>query len=121
VIADSSVVWPRLLGLARDEGAPVAARREAAFWASRFACDAVSAAAPRPAPRDTADREVRRQVVFALSQQRDDGGAAALVRAAQADRDPAVRCAALFWLGQAGGGRPPQARTLALYEAVLRR
>jgi hypothetical protein len=71
---------------------------------------------------DTADREVRRQVVFALSQQRGDGPGAALARVARDDRDPAVQCSALFWIGQGAGGRvAADPAALALYETVLRR
>ncbi|GJG88815.1 hypothetical protein tb265_39960 [Gemmatimonadetes bacterium T265] len=124
VVADSSVVWPGLLGLARDARLPNATRREATFWAGRYACDAVTAAARAgraPAGRaDTAGRAVREQVVFALSQRPGDEREATLLRVARADRDPAVRCAALFWLGQETGGESAGARTLALYEDVLR-
>lgn len=125
VVADSGVPWPRLLGLARDERLPRATRREATFWAGQAACDAITAArlaAPRPlAGGDTADRDVRKQVVFALSQRPADEHTATLVRVARTDRDPAVRCAALFWLGQSANGRTAVApRTLDLFEAVLR-
>lgn len=120
VVADSSETWPRLLRLARDERLPHATRREAAHWAGRAACDAVTAARGSVTAADTADREVRRQVVFALSQGRTDERRSALVRVARADRDPAVRCAAIFWLGQQDGRAGPDARTLDLYEAALR-
>jgi len=119
-VADSSVVWPRLLGLARAERLPHATRREATFWASRFACDAVEAARRPLARGDSADRDVRKQVVFALSQRPGDERTAPLVRVARADRDPAVRCAALFWLGQGTGRRAVDPRVLDLYEGVLR-
>jgi hypothetical protein len=120
VIADSTVLWPRLLGLARDGNVAHATRRDAAFWAGRAACEALNGSRPRPAPADTADRDVRRQVVFAISQQPGDARAATLTRVARTDRDPAVRCAALFWLGQPAGRRPVDARVLDLYEEVLR-
>lgn len=120
-VADSSVVWPGLLALARLERLPHATRREATFWAGRFACDASAAARPRPARADTADRDVRKQVVFALSQRPADEGTAALTRVAREDRDPAVRCAALFWLGQGGGHGRVSPQTLDLLEDVLRR
>jgi hypothetical protein len=119
-VADSAVVWPRLLGLARDSRPSAAARREATFWAGQYACDAVAAAHPALARADTADREVRREVVFALSQRRADERTAPLVRVAETDRDPAVRCAALFWLGQGGGGAAGDTSVLDLYERVLR-
>jgi hypothetical protein len=120
VIADSSVVWPRLLVVARDPRVRRATRREATHWASRAACDAVKGARGAAARADTAGRDVRKQVVFALSQHLDGAREAALTRAARADRDPEVRCAALFWLGQADGASGADARALALYEEVLR-
>ncbi len=120
VIADSTVLWPRLLGLARAQHASPDARRDAAFWAGRAACEALTGSRPRPSSADTADRDVRRQVVFAISQQPGDARAATLTRVARTDRDPAVRCAALFWLGQPAGRRPVDARVLDLYEDVLR-
>lgn len=124
VVADADPVWPGLLQLARADRAPAAARRAGTFWASQFACDAARATRARGgplAPADTADREARKQVVFALSQRRGDERTAPLTRAARADRDPAVRCAALFWLGQQPGARGGEdAGVLALYQAVLR-
>jgi hypothetical protein len=125
VVADAGVVWPGLLRLARTEGAPSAARRAGAHWASQFACEAVHAERARRgglARADTANREVRRQVVFALSQQRGDEPGAALARVARDDRDPAVQCSALFWIGQGAGGRvAADPAALALFETVLRR
>jgi hypothetical protein len=118
-VADGALPWARLLRLARDGRVPHATRREAAVWAGHAACDAVHAARGTVTAADTADRETRRQVVFALSQGRTDERRAALVRTARADRDPAVRCAALFWLGQQDGRDGPDARTLDLYEATL--
>jgi hypothetical protein len=118
-IADSSVVWPELLALARDARRAPRTRREATQWAGRAACEAAAGRAPAAAGADTAGREIRKEVVFALSQPPDDERVATLTRVARGDRDPAVRCSALFWLGQAGGRRV-DARVLDLYEAVLR-
>ena len=42
VIADSAVVWPELLALARRDGAPRESRKSAVFWLSQAAGDAAS-------------------------------------------------------------------------------
>ena len=118
-IADATVVWPGLLRLARNGQASDAARRAATFWAGQFACDAVRSRVRTPDRTDTAGREVRKQVVFALSQRAGDERVATLTRVARADRDPEVRCAALFWLGQPSGASEPARRAVDLYEEVL--
>lgn len=117
-IAGDAVVWPDLLRLARGSTGSGAAHRAAAFWAGQFACDAVRTRAMPVAVADTTDREIRKQVVFAISQRPSDERTPALTRVARSDRDPEMRCAALFWLGQVAGGAPPG--TLDLYESVLR-
>lgn len=125
VIADSSVVWPRLLGLARDSRVARATRQEATFWTGQYACDVITTAARTggtlPTRADTADREVRKQIVFTLSQRGGEERAATLTRVARNDRDPAVRCAALFWLGQGARTRDADTGALALFAELLGR
>jgi len=120
IIADDVVVWPQLLRLARDERLPRATQREAARWTGRAACTAVTTGRAAVTPADTADRATRRQVVFALSQRPSEEHVPALTRVARTDRDPAVRCSALFWLGEGARGGGPEARVLGLYEELLR-
>ncbi len=119
VVADSSVVWPPLLRLARDERLPRSTRRDATFWVGHFACAAITTAQAVSSRADTANRDVRKQVVFALSQRPDAERVATLTRVAQNDRDPAVRCTALFWLGQDGRASEGDAsRTLRVFEGL---
>lgn len=114
-LADSAVVWPRLLRLARDGARPGATRREAAFWVAEAAGEALAASlGARAGGRDDDDREVRKQAVFALSQRPRDESVPALIRVARANRDAEVRRAAVFWLGQSA-----DARALDFFEEVL--
>jgi hypothetical protein len=114
-LADSAVVWPRLLRLARDDGRPRATRREAAFWLAEAAADRNTGTARASRDEDSPDVEVRKQAVFALSQRPRDESVPALTRIARTNRDPDVRRAALFWLGQSGDDR-----ALDLFEELLR-
>lgn len=117
-LADSAVVWPGLLRIARDPKRPRATRREATFWLAEAAGDAV---APRGEAGDAgdatpADVEVREQAVFALSQRPRDESVPALIRVARTHRNGQIRRRALFWLGQSS-----DARALDLFEALLAR
>ena len=60
------------------------------------------------------DREVQKQVVFALSQRPRDEGIPILLRVARNHRDPEVRKTAVFWLGQSN-----DPRAIALFEELL--
>lgn len=112
-LADSAVVWPRLLELARDAGRPAATRREATFWVAEAAGEQV---APDADDDASGEAEVRAQAVFALSQRPRNESVPALIRVARTNRDAALRRRALFWLGQSN-----DPRALDEFEAVLRR
>ncbi|HEX9106208.1 MAG TPA: hypothetical protein VF832_03250, partial [Longimicrobiales bacterium] len=56
-VADSVVVWPKLLDIARDAGRPNAVRRSATFWLSQQAAEAATRGLVELAGSD-ADREV---------------------------------------------------------------
>ena len=114
IIADSVVVWPRLLAIARDEAKGTEARRQATFWLSQAAGDAATAGLDSLASDRAVDRDVREQAVFALSQRPKDEGVPVLIRLARSDRDPAIRRKAIFWLGQSN-----DPRALALFEQLL--
>jgi hypothetical protein len=113
-LADSAVVWPRLLRIARREEVPSRTRKQAVFWLGQAAGDTVAATLEPLATDDTVNREVREQAVFALSQRPQDEGVPALLRIARTNRDPEIRRKALFWLGQSG-----DPRALALFEELL--
>ena len=105
IIADSAVVWPDLLVIAKNTGAPTANRKDAVFWLSQEAGDAATKGLAELADDEDQDREVRDQAVFAISQLPADKGVPILIRLARSNKDPKVRRKALFWLGQSDDPR----------------
>ena len=114
-LADSVVVWPQLLRMARDDrspgGDPAAGgvlagsgRRRRGHQGPRF-----------HRHRQGGDIEIRKQAVFALSQRPADEGVPVLIRIARTNRHPELRKTALFWLGQS-----EDPRALTLFEEILR-
>ena len=114
MIADSAVVWPDLLALARNDALSKSVRKDAVFWLSQIASDAATRGLADLAEDDKEDRDVREQAVFALSQLPRDEGVPILIRVARSNRDPSVRRKAIFWLGQSD-----DPRALALFEELL--
>jgi HEAT repeat protein len=115
-LADSVIVWPELLRLARDTSVPAGTRRSAVFWLGQAAGDAATRGLADLVDDGGVDRSVQEHAVFALSQRPADEGVPALIRIARTHRDPEVRKKALFWLGQSG-----DPRALALFEEILLR
>lgn len=113
-LADSVTIWPRLLQLAKDAGAPRDTRRQAVFWISQAAGDSATVGLQQLAENENEDGEVRKQAVFALSQRPKEEGVPVLIRIARTNRDPELRRSALFWLGQSD-----DPRALALFEELL--
>lgn len=116
MIADSAVIWPDLLAIAKSTSAPTGNRKNAVFWLSQIAGDAATKGLTEIAENEDGDREVRDQAVFALSQLPADQGVPVLIRLARTNRDPKVRRKALFWLGQSD-----DPRALQLIEEILTR
>jgi hypothetical protein len=114
-LADSVVIWPSLLQLARSTRLPEERRRSAIFWLGQAAGAAVDGALDSIARDDRTDRDVRKQAVFALSQRSSDEAVPALIRVVRTSRDPELRRTALFWLGQS-----EDPRALDLFEEILR-
>jgi hypothetical protein len=114
IIADSAVVWPDLLAIAKNESLYQDTRKNAVFWLSQAAGDAATKGLADLAEDEAEDREVRDQAVFALSQLPHDQGIPVLIRLAKTNKDPKVRRKALFWLGQSD-----DPRVLALFEDIL--
>ena len=120
VIADSAVVWPALIEIARDRDSHSrASRDDALFWLSQFAASALNG---RPNDlfaddeNDDDKDDIKSQAVFVLSQLPDHGGFDELVNVARTNKDPRVRGKAIFWLGQ---GNDP--RAIDLFEQILRK
>lgn len=116
VFADSAVVWPALLGIARDSTrSHRAVRREATFWLSRFAIAAIGGHPSSLVDDDEESDEVKLQAVFALSQLPNREGIEPLLGVARSRAELGIRQRALFWLGQSG-----DARAVTLFESLLR-
>jgi hypothetical protein len=115
VLADSVVIWPALLRLARTPGVSKHTGAKAVFWLSQAAGAAAGDALDSIVHDDRGDREIRRKAIFALSQRSHDEGVPALIRVARTNKDPELRKTALFWLGQS-----EDPRALDLFEEILR-
>ncbi len=111
-LADSAVVWPQLLSIAKDGSLDHRVRKDAVFWLGQAAGDA--ATKDLAALADSSDRDIQEAAVFALSQLAEGGGVPDLIRIARTHPDPEVRRRALFWLGQSN-----DPRALALFEEIL--
>jgi hypothetical protein len=114
-LADSAVVWPDLLRLARREDLPMETRRQAVFWLGQAAGEAASRGLDSITTDERGDIEVRKQAVFALSQRPADEGVPALIRVARTSASGELRKSALFWLGQS-----EDPRALSLFEELLK-
>jgi hypothetical protein len=115
-VADSAVVWPRLLELAKTASLERRTRRAAVFWLSQAAGEAATRGLDSIAMDSTGDRDLREHAVFALSQRPRDEAVPALIRIARGNGDGEIRRKAVFWLGQTD-----DPRAVALFEDLLRR
>lgn len=113
-LADSAMIWPALVRLAKNESVPKETRRSAVFWLGQAAGTAATASLDSLVGDPQGDRQIREAAVFALSQRPKDEGVPALIRVAQTNRDPDIRRKAMFWLGQSD-----DPRALALFESIL--
>jgi hypothetical protein len=114
-LADSAVVWPQLLHMARDTKVREETRRQAVFWLGQAAGDEAAKGLDSIATDGGGEIEIRKQAVFALSQRPADEGVPILIRIARSNRHPELRKTALFWLGQS-----EDPRALTLFEEILR-
>jgi hypothetical protein len=115
-LADTVVVWPELLKMARDESVARDTRQSAVFWVSQAAGDAATRGLDSLVSDEKGDRDIREHAVFALSQRPKEEGVPILIRIAKTNKDPEIRRKALFWLGQS-----EDPRALALFEEILTR
>jgi HEAT repeat protein len=94
-----------LTGIASDRDEPMELRKKAIFWLGQSRVD-MARLTGMYAQLDV--RELKEQVIFALSQRRDSGAVDALMEIARSDSDRELRKKAIFWLGQS---RDPRAAT----------
>ena len=113
-LADSVVVWPELLKLARDDSRPRNVRGEARQWLAWLAGDRVLGPEAEESTKNGIEDE-KKQAVFVLSELPRGEGIPDLIRIGRSHKDAAVRRSALFWLGQS---KDP--RALDLFEELLR-
>ena len=115
-LADSIIVWPDLLELARDRSRPSEPRGAALFWVGQEAGARVTSEMTRFVEDTSEDRELRQMAVFALSRHPPDQSVPVLIRVARTDRDPELRRHAIFFLGRTG-----DPRAIDFFEEVLTR
>jgi len=114
-LADSAVVWPRLLQIARNTKVGEETRRQSVFWLGQAAGEAATRGLDSIVTHgDDSDLEVRKHAVFALSQRPPEEGVPALIRIARTNQHPELRKTALFWLGQS-----EDPRAISLFEELL--
>lgn len=114
-LADSVVIWPSLLRIARAENRPMSTRKQALFWLGQAAGEHLDGAGGYSRRKESVDTELKKQAVFALSQRRNGEAVPALIKVARENRDTEVRKSAMFWLGQTA-----DPRAIALFEEILR-
>lgn len=112
--ADDAASRRWLLDLAADAGQPLAARKQALFWAGQQETLAISDLLAADARLTGSD--LRRHYTFVLSQRPEDAAVDRLIALARGDADAGVRRQAIFWLGQS---QNPRARRYL--EAVVAR
>jgi hypothetical protein len=113
-IADSAVIWPELIKIARNADIPRNTRNSSVFWLGQAAGEAATRGLNEIVVDNDVDREVREQAVFALSQRPREESVPALIAVARTNKDPEVRKKALFWLGQSH-----DPRAIDLFEELL--
>lgn len=99
VLGDAGDPSAVLLGVAHDEKRPTTVRRSALTY---LAIQVNEHLGIDDARADTDDDEIRRQAVFALSQQGHGQNTAELMDVARSSKHASARRDAIFWLGQTG-------------------
>jgi HEAT repeat protein len=94
-----------LLDVARDPKGPVELRKKAIFWLGQSGGSGGELASLYSA---LTERELKEQVIFALSQLDVPAAVDQLMEIAKKDRDPEMRKKAIFWLGQSEDPRAAQ-------------
>lgn len=102
VLAEAADPWPFLLRVARDDDRSTSIRRSALLWLSNGVTDKLGLS---DSGDDSDEDEVRKQVVFAISQRPKSESVPELIDLARSSKYPAARRSAIFWLGQTGDAR----------------
>src|SRR6185503_6244430 len=103
-----------LINIAMNERESIEVRKQALFWAGNQRAASVT---DITALYDrVGDKEMKEQVIFVLSQNRDQAAVDKLMDIARRDTDKELRSKAIFWLGQS---RDP--RVLKFLEELINR
>jgi HEAT repeat protein len=97
--------------VARDARESVELRKKAIFWASQAGVGIEELGGLYGRAND---RELREQLIFALSQRREPQAVDRLMDIARRDAEPELRKKAIFWLGQSRDPRAAQFLTSLL-------
>jgi HEAT repeat protein len=94
-----------LMQVATDRKHSIETRKQAIFSASQAGVsgDALGALYSR-----VTERELKEQIIFALSQTRNESAVTRLIQIARTDPDREMRKKAIFWLGQSNDSRAQQ-------------
>lgn len=97
-----------LVDVARDDANPTSVRKKALFWAGQ----AEGPIQPLVELYDgLGERELREQVLFAVTQSDAEGAVDWLIEVARSEDDPELRKRAIFWLGQSDDPRAAEVLT----------
>jgi HEAT repeat protein len=113
-IADSVVIWRRLIEIARDNSASESARKSSMFWVSQEAGEAATAGLDSVASDDDAEVAVRADALFFLAQRPRGEGIPALIRVVEESKHRKLRKDAIWHLSQSH-----DPRAIALFEKIL--
>jgi len=91
-----------LLDIAVDESEPIEVRKKAIFWAGQMGVSIVQMA---ELYERMPDREMKGQIIFALSQQGDRAAVDKLMEIGRNEQDTELRKKAIFWLSQSDDPR----------------
>ena len=111
--SDDSDARKWVLSIARDENAPVEARKKAIFWAGQGDTPTADIAAFYDA---ISNETLKEHTIFVLSQRDDKAATDKLLAIVHGDGDRELRKKALFWLGQ----KDDPAVTKAITDLVVR-
>jgi HEAT repeat protein len=92
-----------LMEVARNQNAPIESRKKALFWMSQR--EETSAADIGALYGTFADREIKEQLIFALSQKDQKAATDKLIDIARREPDKELRKRAIFWLSQSDDPR----------------
>ncbi|MEP6621981.1 MAG: HEAT repeat domain-containing protein [bacterium] len=113
-LADSVVIWKRLIEIARDSRASEGSRKAALLWVSQEVGAAATVGIGEVATDDAAQLSVRQSALFELGQRQGGDGIPALLKVARESKSATLRKAAIWDLAQSN-----DPRALDFFEKIL--